>query len=298
MANFVQRGRKGPSSRARLSPRVTPTLTPEAVSGARSLCDQIERAARLQLSLLPDVSLPVGEFRLDSLYWPCETLGGDFYDLTWRQDCAVLLVADVMGHGPEAALITMLVKAAFHETAATTGDPGDLLAGMRVRLTRLMPQQTFVAAAVATLALEGAGIQLANAGLPHPFVLRSSERRLDEVQLDGLPLGLPDCGPPGPSAVNRIVLDRGDVLLIGSDGLGAIESGDGQFFQDRQLRHTLEGSVGCDAGKTLERLIAEAVDFGDGCRFPDDINLVAISRPGVEESTAGVNHHTVGGPMA
>jgi serine phosphatase RsbU (regulator of sigma subunit) len=161
-----------------------------------------------------------------------------------------------------------------------------------------MPQQTFVAAAVATLPLEGACVQLANAGLPHPFVLRASERRLDEVRLDGLPLGLPDGGPPSLSAVSGIRLDRGDVLLIGSDGIGAIESGDGQFFEDRQLRHTLEGLIGCDACKTLERLIAEAVDFGHGCRFPDDINLVAVSRPGVEESTARVNHQTVGGTMA
>ena len=36
-------------------------------AGLRQLRDEVERAARVQRSLLPDVSLPVGEFRLASL---------------------------------------------------------------------------------------------------------------------------------------------------------------------------------------------------------------------------------------
>ena len=86
----------------------------------RRLLEQIERAARIQRSLLADVSIPIGEFRLAGLYRPCESLGGDFYDLCQRPDCAVLLVADAMGHGLDAALITMLVKALLE--AAYRGD--------------------------------------------------------------------------------------------------------------------------------------------------------------------------------
>jgi serine phosphatase RsbU (regulator of sigma subunit) len=241
---------------------------------------QVERAARVQRSLLPEVTVPVGEFRLASLYWPCETLGGDFYDLAWRRDCAVLLVADVMGHGAEAALITMLVKAAFQETAANTGEPGRLLMQMDARLHRVIPEHTFAAAAVATLALEGSDMQLANAGLPHPFVLHASERRVDEVLLDGRPLGLLDGRERNPYGVRRLSLAPGDVLLIASDGIGSIQSRCGRCFEDCRLRQVLAELTGQEGRNVIDRLAAQAVDFGRGRPLPDDINLVAVSRHG------------------
>jgi serine phosphatase RsbU (regulator of sigma subunit) len=127
----------------------TRPLPPQGARPRRRLREEIARAARVQRSLLPDVSRPVGQFALTSLYWPCEALGGDLYDLAWRRDCAVLLVSDVMGHGVEAALITMLVKAAFQEAAETTGEPGELLLQMNARLRPMLPPRVFVAAAVA-----------------------------------------------------------------------------------------------------------------------------------------------------
>jgi serine phosphatase RsbU (regulator of sigma subunit) len=246
----------------------------------RQLRQQVERAARVQRSLLPDVSAPIGEFRIANLYWPCETLGGDFYDFAWRGDCAVLLVADVMGHGAEAALITMLVKAAFQESAAGTGEADEILTQMDARLHRVAPERVFVAAAAAKLELEGSEIQLANAGLPHPFVLHASERRVDEVLLDGRPLGLFDGREQNPYGVRRLSLAPGDVLLIASDGIGAIEGTCGRCFEDCRLRQVLAELTGQDGRSVIDRLVAQAVAFGRGRPFPDDINLLAVSRHG------------------
>lgn len=251
------------------------------------LREQVERAARIQRSLLPDVSVPAGEFRLASLYWPCETLGGDFYDLAWRRDCAVLLVSDAMGHGVEAALITMLVKAAFQETAASTGEPGELLTQMNARLHRTIPEPMFVAAAVARLELKGCGMQLANAGLPHPFVLRASERRVEEVRLDGVPLGLLDGRSQSAYGVGRLRLAPGDVLLLASDGIGSVESAHGQCFEDRRLRQVLEGLTGQGGRTVIDRLVAEAVAFGHGRPLPDDVNLVAVARDPCRTGASG-----------
>lgn len=277
MANLERAGSNG---RHRLAARLnaTPLAATVAAGTVRPLREQIARAARVQRSLLPDVSVPVGEFRLASLYWPCEMLGGDFYDLAWRHDCAVILVADVMGHGAEAALITMLVKAAFLDIAVRTGVPRELLAEMSARLYRLVPEAVFVAAAVARLDLEGPGVQLANAGLPHPFLLRASERRVEELPLDGVPLGLSASRDPGAHGVSQLSLAGGDVLLIASDGLGSVESDRGQFFDERRMRSVLEGLAGCDGSAVIDRLAFEAVDFGHGRDFADDINLIAVSR--------------------
>ncbi len=224
--------------------------------------------------------MPVGEFRLTCVYRPCETLGGDFYDLAWRPDCAVLLVSDVMGHGIEAALITMLVKAAFQDTAEVTGEPAELLAQMNVRLHRMIPERVYVAAAVTRLELEGCHLQIANAGLPHPFVLNASERRIDEVRLDGRPLGLLNGHGQSPYEVRQLSLAPDDVVLLASDGIGSVQSAQGECFEDRRLHQVLAGLIGQEGKAVVDRLVAQAIDFGRGRSLPDDINLIAVSRRG------------------
>lgn len=56
-----------------------------------------------------------------------------------------MLVADAMGHGLGAAPITMLVEAAFQETASETAEPAALLAGMDMR-PRLEPRDVLLMA--------------------------------------------------------------------------------------------------------------------------------------------------------
>lgn len=258
---------------------VTPPAPPTVVPW-RQLRDEVERAARVQRSLLADVSVPVGGFRLASLYWPRETLGGDFYDLAWRRDCAMLLVSDVMGHGVQAALITMLVKAAFQESAEGTGEPGELLTQMNARLHRTIPEHVFVAATVLRLELEGPAIQIANAGLPYSFVLNASERRVADVRQDGRPLGLPADFGPSPYDVRRLSLGPADVLVIASDGIGSVESERGECFEDHRLRQVLAGLIGQEGRTVVDRLVARAVAFGRGRSRPDDINVIAVSRLG------------------
>jgi phosphoserine phosphatase RsbU/P len=253
----------------------------------RTLRAQLQRAARVQRSLLPDLSEPVGAFGLTSLYWPCHGLGGDLYDLALRQDCAVLLVADVMGHGLEAALIAMLVKAAFLEASEATGEPCELLVRMNARLRRLLPSRVYVAAAVARLALGGAGIRLANAGLPHPFLLHASERRVEELELNGRPLGLFEERPETGYRVLRLTLGSGDVLLLSSDGIGCIEGAAGECFEDCRLRQTLAEVTGQEGPNVIDRLAAQAVEFSRGRPLPDDVNLIAVSRNGHRLADSG-----------
>jgi sigma-B regulation protein RsbU (phosphoserine phosphatase) len=240
----------------------------------------MERAGRVQRSLLPDVSSTLEDYRVATLYRPCEALGGDFYDLVRHRDCMVVMVSDVMGHGAEAALITMLLKAVFQDVAASASEPDALLSEMNERLHRMIPQGVFAAAAVARLGLNGSGVRFANAGLPYPFVLRAAQRRVEQVQVAGLPLGLFGADRNGAYDVCNLTLGPGDVLLIASDGIGSIEGDKGECFEDRRLGQALAGLTGHEGKQVIDSLVAEAVDFGHGRPLLDDINLVAVWREG------------------
>jgi serine phosphatase RsbU (regulator of sigma subunit) len=269
------RGGKRYSSSGDLTP--LPGGAGGAEKWGRSSREQLDRAARVQRSLLPDVSVPVAGFKVAGAYRPCEALGGDFYDICRQPECATLMVADAMGHGAEAALVTMLLKAVFQELAPQVGTTDALLTRMNERLLGLIPAGSFAATTVARLDQGSSEIQISNAGLPFPFVLRASTQSVHKLRLTGVPLGMNVNGGYQEYGVCRVKLAPGDVLLISSDGIGSVERKDGMCFE-RLLGLTLASLVGLAGDEVIQSLLTEAVEFSSGRPFPDDINLVAVSR--------------------
>ena len=226
-------------------------------------------AANVQRSLLPDRFPELDDFSFSAFYEPCEAVGGDFHDVVTHEDRTVVLIADVIGHGIQAALSTMLLKGLFQEGAARSSSPVELLAEMSERLSRVLPDGMYTAASVFVLEHGSPEIQFSNAGLPYPFVLRK-EGRLDEIVLGGSPLGLFP-GSLSSYEARTLELAPGDVLLGGSDGLGSIHNGNEEFFKDRALRETLGELAGRDGKSVIEEAVKRARAFGGDRPLPDDV---------------------------
>jgi sigma-B regulation protein RsbU (phosphoserine phosphatase) len=245
----------------------------------RFLERELEMAGRVQRSLLPGEFPTLDGYRIANLYRPCEAVGGDFYDYAMDGGAgAIILVSDVIGHGVQAALSTMLLKGIFQETASKTGDPVDLLTEMNARLYRILPEGLYAAATVLTLEPGSSMLHFANAGLPYPFVLRSTQKRLDEIALAGPPLGLFGDAALVQYEARSSDLEPGDVFLVGSDGIGSISSEGDELFEDRKLRQVLAELAGRDGEKVIDELMQRALAFGNNQPLPDDVNLVAITR--------------------
>src|SRR5512140_3642011 len=76
-----------------------------AVTDAVSLARELEAARNIQESLLPKAFPTLTGFELAGYCRSARQIGGDFYDaFPMRRDCAMLVVADVMGKGVPAAL--------------------------------------------------------------------------------------------------------------------------------------------------------------------------------------------------
>ncbi len=243
----------------------------------RKLKRGLDRAGRIQQSLLPLRPPSLEGYRFAHFYQPCEEVGGDFYDFVETGDGLIVIVSDVIGHGFEAALTTMLMKEIFEENVASTTEPVELLHRMNGRLHRVLPEGMFAAAAILKLSSPHAGIQFANAGLPYPFVLRAARECVEQVSVAGFPLGLFE-DPPAPFDVSDVHLSSGDVLLVGSDGIHAVAGTHGDHFEDDRLPQLLSELVGRSGEDVIERLSEEAFRFGNGRPIPDDLNLLAITR--------------------
>lgn len=236
---------------------------------------EIDMAARVQRSLLP-AELPAGGgFEFATLYEPCEALGGDFYDVAEDGSRSALLLADVSGHGLQAALTSSLLRASFRESLHHER-PEEMLRAMNARLHGFLPTGVFACATVALLERGQREVRIANAGLPYPWVVCASSRSADAVTISGMPLGLFADTEPNVYDARCLELDGGKVLMLATDGVGEAHRDGGKQFEDVGLRSTLASLAGQPMSELLAGLVAAAREHGGRESFVDDVSVLAV----------------------
>src|SRR5437868_3997548 len=100
----------------------------------RKMDEELRLAARLQQDFLPKSMPQVGRVRFHTLFRPAGYVSGDLYDVMRLDErrCGFYM-ADAVGHGVPAALLTMFIKNALVTKEITAGsyrllDPGTAMA--------------------------------------------------------------------------------------------------------------------------------------------------------------------------
>lgn len=182
--------------------------------------DELDRAAEIQRHLLP---LPLGDlpgYTVCAMCIPAFAVGGDFYDHYLVEGGIVVSVADVMGKGLGAAILTASVRSALrgasravelmgeHDVAFTVNSVAAQLADDFART------ETFVTLFHARLDTETGDLGYVDAGHGLAVIVGSdgSARRLLG---EGLPLGVL---PADSWTAGHAMLGPGDMMVVVSDG--------------------------------------------------------------------------------
>jgi len=240
------------------------------------------RAARVfQLSLLPAATASRNGFEVSFLYEPCDELGGDFCDYVLRDDApGAILVSDVSGHGAPAAMITGMVKQAFHAAVDQDFAPSAVLERIAAA-SRLFPDGKYVTATAVRFGPAAATLDYASAGHP-PALLLGHDRSI--VTLDpSAPMIHPSL--PAWSCEQRVVrMEVGDRLLLYTDGLTEAQNSEGDEFGFERLVALLpqlaEPPASADArgAALLAALRQELARFAGGRPLDDDLTLALVRR--------------------
>jgi CheY-like chemotaxis protein len=146
--------------------------------------------------------------------------GGDFHALVDGPDGShVVIVGDVIGHGPTAAAFAAHLRTVFANRAHGDADPGRLLDHLNSCVLAVGEDAdsgavTMVTAACVTLHARSGGVSWAVAGHPQPVLLPPGEPLPSDAC--GVPLGVLE--DPG-YAVSTAQLRAGQGLLLYTDGL-------------------------------------------------------------------------------
>jgi serine phosphatase RsbU (regulator of sigma subunit) len=242
----------------------------------RELEKEMAIARQIQLALLPDQLPEIPGYSVFAVNDASRAVSGDLYEFQGRDegDEQVLLIADVSGKGMAASLLAASFDALLMGPIEV-GHPPDLLcARVSRRLFMKTPPERYVTAFIAALDPGSGRLFYTNAG-HNPGLLVRADGSVQRLDANGLPLGL---FPAVEYDKVEITLDRGDLLVLYTDGIteAANPKGD-EFGLDR-----LQSVVRKYAREPLVALavaIETAVEvFVDGTPFGDDRTMVMLRR--------------------
>ncbi len=230
---------------------------------------EIELARSIQQRILPPQELSGDGYRIAARNLPARFVAGDFYDVFLLPDGAIgLVVADVAGKGMGASLIMATVKAALPFLAADRSVDEALREANR-RLKPRLHAREFVALTYARYDPGTGAFELANAGLPDPYVLDGN----------GEPRAISASGPRFPLGVRSEVayekvggvLAPGERLLLLSDGLPEAPTANGEPLGYERFERLLAGA------RTVDKLL-ESVREATGPVLADDWTVLVLER--------------------
>ncbi len=235
--------------------------------------NELRLAEATQRNLLSRSLPQLENFRLHAFNHPTRYVGGDFYaffELDKGEVVAVL--ADVSGKGISAALLASLLQGALFMEFLSTTRPGKVLTKVNKLLCEKTDPNRFVTLFLCIFDPSGEG-RFINAGHNPAYLFRAGSGEIENLADGGLILGSFDFATYSSFPFQ---LNKGDILVVYSDGLPEAENPEGEMFGAERLREiiALEGPKG---SQVLERKLLDNMEkFTRGHNQTDDITFILV----------------------
>ncbi len=240
----------------------------------QQLDEELRLAARLQRDFLPHKLPVVGPVHFATLFRPLGWVSGDIYDVTRLDETHVgFYVADAVGHGMPAALLTMFIKKAL-QTKKIAGHsyqivpPDEAMGQLNLDICQHnLSGCQFCTSCYAILDTQTLELCYARGGHPSPILLRG-DGSVERLETPGPLLGVfPDEQFPS----KRCQLRPGDRLVMFSDGVE-----DTLVSPQSDLLRELRGLRELSADELVLQLTLLLEDAKTVSRCEDDITVVVM----------------------
>jgi serine phosphatase RsbU (regulator of sigma subunit) len=187
-----------------------------------NLAEQLRLAGLVQQDFLPTQLPNIDEVRWATLFLPAEWVSGDIYNIVRIDEQHIgFYVADVVGHGIPAALLTIFVKQALvmRETIESNYrifSPAEVMKNLNARMAaQKLSGYQFATCCYCLLNIKTLQLTYARAGHPYPVLIRPQEQPR-QLEIRGSLLGV---FKNSEYIQETVQLEPGDKLLLYSDGI-------------------------------------------------------------------------------
>lgn len=232
---------------------------------------ELEEARQLQLSMLP-IELPQLPNLDIAVYMKTATeVGGDYYDFNVDPDGTLTFaIGDATGHGMKAGIIVSMVKALFSSGESSPDiktffdQSSDTLKG--IELGRLM--MAFI-----MLKIKSNKLEFANAGMPPLYIYRRQSEGVEEIMINGMPLG---AMKNFPYEIKELEISSGDTILLLSDGLPELKNEKNEQYSYARVKDEFMSAAQKNSNEIVEHLKNSASEWSNEIEPDDDVTFVVI----------------------
>ncbi len=233
---------------------------------------ELRIAESIQLGLLPDKMPELPGHDIAAICVPAKQVGGDYYDFIHQGDDLDMVIADVSGHNIGAALLMAEARTFILARAHEMDSSVDMLEVLnRFLYSDLSKAELFITMFYLRYCPQSGAISYANAGHNHPIIMRQANSTFEELDAEGLILGIvPDIS----FEQRHSQLSHGDVLLMYTDGIVEAENNQHDMFGIDRLKAALASNAHLSSQEIIDNIMITARMFQGRRHFNDDVTMV------------------------
>jgi sigma-B regulation protein RsbU (phosphoserine phosphatase) len=254
---------------------------------ARRVERQIEIASQVQRALLPAANTSPKDFELAAEWRPASNVSGDFYDAfdlppQSSGPGAAFLVGDVSGKDVPAAMLASLIQGTAHASGWThsAADHNAATEQLNRLLCERASQERFASLFWGYYDVRAGLLHYVNCGHCAPLLFRARGESVSRLTDGGPVLGLL---PQARFEQGVERLERGDLLVLYSDGVIEAANSSGEEFGEHRLIAAVDSCLSADLvdpRDIRDRILRAVREFTGTDVLADDQTLLAIRYTG------------------
>jgi sigma-B regulation protein RsbU (phosphoserine phosphatase) len=253
--------------------------------------DDLDAAADIQKSLLPQKASITEHVDVAWYFEPCDKIGGDIFNMIkLDDDHLVIYMLDVSGHGVPAAMVTVSVSQLMQmhtgfltQKGAEPSSENKIMSPVEVldALDREFPFErfnNFFTINYFILNTKTGITNYANAGHPKPVILRKNGP-LEELKSSGPPIGTRSLRFTDEQILfteEQIQIYPGDKVILYTDGLVEYFNNQDEFYGNDRFHDRLQELKEKPVTDIVQASIKSLKEFAKNVKPADDITLLGF----------------------
>lgn len=237
--------------------------------------EEFRLAREIQQRLFPSGPPTLPEFDIAGASLPAAATGGDYFDfISTRSGELFVVVGDVTGHGVGPALLMADARAYLRALAVSDQRFEDILARVRTLMIEDLGLDHFITLFFAKLDPETGLWTYINAGHPPGYVLAPDGTVKAEMMPGTAALGIDR--EETPLEADQLTLEKGDLLLLISDGIPEARNQAGEEFSEERVLQIVQRERSRSSAEIIQTLMDEARRFAQPEHLQDDMTAVVL----------------------
>lgn len=237
------------------------------------------QASTVQKSILTSETIysAIGKLEIDIRYLPMNgKISGDYYDISpLANGIASVMIADVSGHGTQAALSTMQLHVLNRDTLDIS-NPHERLEYIDYLLVHELNSKNFFTCFLVNI-FDGK-IQYSSGAHCDQYLIKPKKKKIIELSTDGMLMGVLQ---QNEFCTREEKIEKGDILILFTDGIfeefnpKRKEFGSDRFY--KYFKNNLKTKLYSGSMKNLnDKIIRKINNYRKGTLINDDITLISI----------------------